>query len=380
MSETTNGRREVLHALTRDSSTHAGLWLDKYLRALRLPGVEKPHGMEKKGDEPGEAIRALLEEAASTPVPEGYPAAFARRRALIEALDGGLEGGVTRLFTAEARGRIVVGLGTQAVRETNVALLHTWGVPFLPGSALKGLASAAAHGLTGDATWKKEDKERAQGEHHALLFGDTERAGCVVFHDAWWIPEPNDTTLPLDLDVMTVHHPDYYRDGDSAPADWDEPNPIPFLTARGKYLVALSGPEAWVLRAGEWLDAGLDALGLGAKTQAGYGRMSLTRASTHREIAEAALREKHKARLDTLAGLPAQHKGAGTARQHVQWLRDAITEGAPAAAVHAIARALCDRDRKFWRKWAADERRTPEEKAFVIESGMLREEPAGRSR
>lgn len=361
MTTPNDGRREAVCVLTRDASTHAGLWLDKYLSAQRRPGLEK-------SEETGPAIRALLAEAASTPVPEGYPAALERRRALIEAFDGGVESGVTRLFTAEARGRIVVGLGTHSVRETNVALLHTWGVPFLPGSALKGLASAAAHRLAGDATWEKAHEKQKQGEDHALLFGDTTSAGVVVFHDAWWIPTPSDTMLPLDLDVMTVHHPDYYRDGKSAPADWDEPNPVAFLTARGKYQVALSGPEAWVLRAGEWLKGGLDELGLGAKTQAGYGRMSLSLALTQREIEQAAQQEKHKARLATLAGLPAQHKGAGTARQHVQQLRDALAEGAPAAAVHAIARALFDRDRKFWRKWAVEERRTPEERAFVIES------------
>ena len=373
MTTPNDGRRNATCELTRDASIHAGLLLDKYLSAQRLPGPEK-------SEETGTAIRALLVEAAGTHVPEGYPVALERRRALLEAFDGGVEGGVTRLFTAEARGWIVVGLGTQSVRETNVALQHTWGVPFLPGSALKGLASAAAHRLAGDATWEKAREEQKQGEDHALLFGDTTSAGVVVFHDAWWMPAPSDKTLPLDLDVMTVHHADYYRDGKSAPADWDEPNPVAFLTARGKYQVALSGPEAWVLRAGEWLKAGLDELGLGAKTQAGYGRMSLSLALTQREIEQTAQQQKHKARLATLAGLPAQHKGAGTAQLHIQRLREAIAEGAPAAAVHEIALDLFKRDPGFWRKWAVEERRTPEEKRFMSESGMLHEGPAGRSR
>jgi CRISPR-associated protein Cmr6 len=367
------GRRTVLARVGRDATTNAGLWLDKYVTSLRLPGAEK-------GEDPGTAIRTLLEEAASTPVPEGYESALARRRALIEKLDGGFEGGVTRVFTAEARGRLVVGLGTEAVRETNLALLHTWGVPYLPGSALKGLASAAAHGLSGEASWKKEGKEREHGEDHALLFGDTRRAGSVVFHDAWWVPEPSDTKLPLDLDVMTVHHPDYYRDGKTAPADWDEPNPVAFLTARGRYLVALSGPEAWVRRASEWLSLGLDRLGLGAKTQAGYGRMTLAAERTAGEIEREALREQHRARLGELGNLPAQHKGAPTARQHVQKLREAILAGAPADEVYAIARKLGERDRKFWGGWAKDAKRSAEERAFVEASRMLHEDPAGRSR
>jgi CRISPR-associated protein Cmr6 len=372
-----DGRRGPAR-LARDGTTHAGLWLDKNLRALRLPDVEA--NPNEKPEDPGKAIRELLEEAAGTPVPEGYEAAFVRRRALIERLDGGIEDGVTRLFTAEARGRVVIGLGTHAVRETNLALLHTWGVPYLPGSALKGLASAAAHGLSADAAWKKEAQERAHGGDHALLFGDTTRAGCVVFHDAWWIPEAGDQTLPLDLDVMTVHHPDYYGDGKSAPADWDEPTPVAFLTARGRYLAALSGPKEWVRRAGEWLTLGLGELGLGAKTQAGYGRMTLSPERTAGELEHEALREKHRARLTELANLPVQHKGAPTARQHVQKLREAVLAGVPAAEVYLIARALGERDRQFWRGWARDAKRTAEERAFVEVSGMIPGEPAGRSR
>ena len=179
---------------------------------------------------------------------------------------------------------------------------------------------------------------------------------------------------------MTVHHSDYYRDGKTAPADWDEPNPVAFLTTRGKYLVALSGPEAWVVRAGEWLEAGLAELGLGAKTQAGYGRMKLERMRTQREEEEHARQRAFAGRLATLRGLPAQHKGAPTARQHIQKLRDEIAGGLPAELAYPIARDLFRRDPKFWRQWAADERRTPEEKAFVRESGMLRDEPMGSPR
>ena len=146
MTAANDGRRVAVRRAERDGTTHAGLWLDKYLPTLRLPGADE-------AADAGTAIRALLQEAAGTPVPEGYLAALGRRRALIERLDGGVSGGVTRLFTAEARGRLVIGLGTQSVRETNLALLHTWGVPYLPGSARKGLASAAALKLSGEGAW-----------------------------------------------------------------------------------------------------------------------------------------------------------------------------------------------------------------------------------
>jgi len=362
-----NGRRDALATITREASTHAGLWLDKYLSVL-----------SPETDEEKRAIRDLLLAACSTSVPEGYFAAFERRKDLLPTLTGGVASGATRVWNAKALGRIVIGLGVQSIRETNVTLLHTWGVPYLPGSALKGLASAAAHRLGGAPSWNKAGKDTPEGADHRALFGDTTQAGWVTFHDAWWVPEVGN--LPLDLDVMTVHHADYYRDGETPPADWDEPNPVGFLTTRGTYHVALSGPERWVLSASEWLKAGLDQLGLGAKTQAGYGRMSLSPVLTTQEIEEAAQREKYKARLATLAGFPAQHKGAGTARQHIQKLREAISEGAPAAEVYAIGRALFEKDRKFWHKWAVEDRRTPEEKEFMIESGMLQGQSGETSR
>jgi hypothetical protein len=40
---------------------------------------------------------------------------------------------------------------------------------------------------------------------------------------------------------------------------------------------------------------------------------------------------------------------------------------------HAIARALDDRDPDFWDRWSKEQRRTDEERAFLIESGMGRE-------
>jgi CRISPR-associated protein Cmr6 len=75
------------------------------------------------------------------------------------------------------------------------------------------------------------------------------------------------------LDVITVHHPEYYRGENLPPADWDNPNPVPFLSATGSYLVALHGPESWVEAAFKILQLALAEEGIGAKTSSGYGRM-----------------------------------------------------------------------------------------------------------
>ena len=81
-------------------------------------------------------------------------------------------------------------------------------------------------------------------------------------------------------DVMTVHHQKYYggerHNGDViAPTDFDSPNPISFVSVTGKFLLALAGPQAAIDVGWTILGHGLRELGLGAKTNAGYGRMNL---------------------------------------------------------------------------------------------------------
>lgn len=75
--------------------------------------------------------------------------------------------------------------------------------------------------------------------------------------------------------MITTHHRDYYVGGTKPPADWDNPVPVPFLTATGCYLIALNGPAEWVDRALTILGMALRDSGIGAKTAAGYGRMKL---------------------------------------------------------------------------------------------------------
>src|SRR4029077_4364816 len=113
------------------------------------------------------------------------------------------------------------------------------------------------------------------GASHKILFGDQESSGYVTFHDALWVPTGD--KLPLDLDVMTVHHLDYYQGKECPPADWDNPNPVAFLSARGTYLLAATGPAEWVGAARAILKEALEKDGIGAKTATGYGRMKIER-------------------------------------------------------------------------------------------------------
>ncbi|MCS6900517.1 MAG: hypothetical protein RMJ98_12870, partial [Myxococcales bacterium] len=72
------------------------------------------------------------------------------------------------------------------------------------------------------------------------------------------------------------HHVGYYSNG-TAPADWEEPNPVAFLTSSGRYLLALSGPGEALDLVESILREALSTRGIGAKTAAGYGRATLER-------------------------------------------------------------------------------------------------------
>jgi CRISPR-associated protein Cmr6 len=151
------------------------------------------------------------------------------------------------------RSRLAVGLGAKGVLEVGMRLSHSYGTPVIPASAVKGVLKGALD----------------DGGVKSFLFGSDTSRGFAEFQDAWWIPEPKP---PLVLDVVTVHHPDYYG-GKGAPSDCDSPNPVQFLSVRGSFLFIADSPNrAWRDYLEAVLKQVLEKRGIGAKTAAGYGR------------------------------------------------------------------------------------------------------------
>ena len=274
-------RRKVLAGVSVQSDTHAGLWLDKYLKD------------DNKGDDNQKSAKSvLIDEVMSLKVPGVYESFFKRWKEALVQICG------AECREAKTLGRLAVNLGAEGVLETSVALHHTYGTPFIPGSALKGLA---AHYV---ATYFKGDLDKAgddsawNKEMRRYLFGDTTSAGYVTFYDALFVPGSG----KLVPDVITVHHPDYYQGGDKPPADWDSPTPIPFITATGRFLVALSGPAEWVKAAFEILTLALEREGVGAKTSSGYGRMCFKDESASLSAGETYATRKKTLLQETLPG------------------------------------------------------------------------------
>lgn len=249
---------------------HAPAWADAAKPASGVAiGLLLERGCDALAEKAEGAQKHFL-AVAGQPEPPGYSAWFATWRSALDGLRGPGASWVTRFARVETDDcRLSVGLGAESVVETSIALHRTYGVPVIPGSALKGLARRyAAHALS--------DAWSANGEAFRKLYGAADEElrfrGLVNFHDALAVPG----AWRLLHDTITVHHPHYYRgDPDAAPTDWEDPSPVPFLTVAGAFELALTGPEEWVRAAGEILRLALAEEGIGAKTGAGYGRMRL---------------------------------------------------------------------------------------------------------
>ena len=168
----------------------------------------------------------------------------------------------------------VTGLGREHPVENGFLWHHTLGVPYLPGSSVKGMVRAWIE------QWADE-KDKKEKEEIDRIFGPKQpteqpQVGEVVFLDA--IPL---SSVTLKAEVMTPHYGKYYQEG-ITPGDWISPVPIPFLAVKeGATFHFAIVPRQQIPEANKeskkvsrWLKDALGWIGAGAKTAVGYGRMS----------------------------------------------------------------------------------------------------------
>ncbi len=290
--------RSVLLDKDKQKGTHPGLLLSRYIqfpvadKEIDEKAKKKYDEAKKKYDEAKkkydeakkkyqEARKDLFDSVIKAC--RSYNLSFLYKQAYkrwTQTIEAAFKDKVIKKAIFSVTGRLIVGLSGESVLETGLALHHTYGVPIIPGSALKGLASHYCHQV-----WGAEDNEFKcskdyQGKYHRVLFGDTggdkddEGSGHISFYDAWI--DPNSLKDAILHDVITTHHQDYYAGKpDAAPTDHDEPNPVTFLSVRGDFRVYLScksiGGEEWTTLAMQLLKQALSNWGIGGKTNSGYG-------------------------------------------------------------------------------------------------------------
>jgi len=274
----------------------------------------------KDGKVPDSERAEWLRQIADMAIAADYARSYARWKASFSAPGD-------RTFELKLVSRLLIGHGNTSATDVGLTVHHTWGVPVIPGSALKGLLAHYVSAVFGPSDphcwpWEQTGEEQTRAEYQGVLwqgkrikrgpgavyralFGAPDAdeddlfrkhgfdagavAGLVTFHDALYVPRNAQDDKPFALDVLTVHQKPYYDDlGQHWPNDYSSPNPVSFLTVRPgtHFLFALSGPADWTELAESLLVDALQEWGVGGKTSAGYGRLSgptMAAASWHKQ-------------------------------------------------------------------------------------------------
>jgi len=261
----------------------------------------------KDGKVPDSERAKWLRQIADMAIAADYARSYARWKASFSAPGD-------RTFELKLVSRLLIGHGNTSATDVGLTVHHTWGVPVIPGSALKGLLAHYVSAVFGPSDphcwpWEQTGEEQTRAEYQGVLwqgkrikrgpgavyralFGAPDAdeddlfrkhgfdagavAGLVTFHDALYVPRNAQDDKPFALDVLTVHQKPYYDDlGQHWPNDYSSPNPVSFLTVRPgtHFLFALSGPADWTELAESLLVDALQEWGVGGKTSAGYGRL-----------------------------------------------------------------------------------------------------------
>ncbi|MCM8611179.1 type III-B CRISPR module RAMP protein Cmr6 [Accumulibacter sp.] len=290
--------------------THATLWstqdLDYEVRGQNREEREVPK--ENK-------VAALAEARGLRQRDRQAMTALATRQSLVAAT---LPAASLLRLDAFAQAPFTTGLGNEHPLENGFAFLSPYGLPYLPGSGVKGVLRQAArelasgewgepHGWSEDQTFVlNAGKQRIRLSLLDALFGlesgdgDSEHVrGALAFWDV--IPQIKGDSLMVE--IMTPHQSHYYqqkrdrRTGDSTtPHDSGQPTPISFLTVppgstftffvtcdqshlqqMAPQLTAAdpdSGKPRWHELMTKAFEHAFAWLGFGAKTAVGYGAMA----------------------------------------------------------------------------------------------------------
>lgn len=192
-------------------------------------------------------------------------------------------------FSGEATSPLVVGIGNPHLIEVGLSFLSPYGLPYLPGSSIKGVLRHGAE------LAKETNKEIITDEKINILFGKADSSddnqsnqaqkGLLYFWDV--IPYPQKDGFLLQADIVTPHGKNYLQGTNpNPPVDNETPIPIPFVVvSKGVKLdfnITYSYLPKEFENAKELEDLIFSIMqfsciwiGFGAKTSSGYGQIKL---------------------------------------------------------------------------------------------------------
>lgn len=181
-----------------------------------------------------------------------------------------------RVIEATTDWRLIIGLGSAHVQETSMMFHHIYGIPYIPGSAVKGVLRDWVKDQ------KNKDKDKRKFEDEQAIFGsennnEEKNRGNVIFMDAFPVSDVSFAT-----EIMNPHYSEYYN-SEAYPADWHHPVPINFLTVeKTKFrFIFLSKNSDYLKKTAKWLKDIFENKGIGAKTAVGYGYFKDKKDITH---------------------------------------------------------------------------------------------------
>lgn len=269
---------DALGSLT-ERHGHAGLWYEKYcnqwigdephkwsLTAKKIPGAP---AQDKEGPK-FKWINTVVGTNYTKQTPLPLLAEHLTRQWNLCASRNGLS------LYFETTSRLVVGIGLDHPVENGFLWHAALGMPYIPGSSIKGMLNAWLRDWEGDETFRSWFEEPLAGT-------SAKGVGGLVFFDALPADVPK-----LEADVITPHYSPYYRDPEHIPpADWHSPTPTPFLTVAEKmtFMLSIARRDGKALNTDDpeakaeaeaisgALCKALETIGIGAKTAVGYGRL-----------------------------------------------------------------------------------------------------------
>lgn len=257
--------RTNIEDLLHGNIDNLGLRIDK-LNAE----IDEPLSQGPKSEHRDHMLNLMATYKATASVRESYQYAFSQWKTVTENRGGCIS------FEICSTTKALIGMGNASVHEFGVSLNRPWGVPYIPGTTLKGLASAYLAKYGGNE-WGRNQDDSKKSPFQVQLFGGTlekkDYIGSVIFNDAWLVPADRQWFV---RDIINVHYPSYYR-GERLPDGVDNPIPVSIaaLAPGLRFWVSLEGDTQEVQFIKDVLRRALSEEGVGGKTAVGYGRFEV---------------------------------------------------------------------------------------------------------